>query len=140
MLSYERFFHALYVNDIEMLGAAFVAMAELRGRDAGEVSKKLRQTTSGQKVAKISKYLFNASATRAACEWLNLVKKGLRGETWPLTVRDLQRFWNKYGPDELLPSDLTTYENWGFAIRYDAVTPVIIDAGFSRNVANFYYK
>lgn len=52
----------------------------------------------------------------------------------------LIRFWKKNGVDELLPGDVVGYENWGFAIRDGQIAPVLIDVGFSRDVAKKFYS
>jgi hypothetical protein len=49
-------------------------------------------------------------------------------------------FWKKYGIQKLLPFDLADHRNWGYAIRNDKIRPVVIDSGFSGEVAEKYYK
>lgn len=39
-----------------------------------------------------------------------------------------------------MPADLASPENWGCAIRDGEIEPVIIDAGFSKGVADRHYK
>lgn len=41
--------------------------------------------------------------------------------------------------EQLVPGDLAAVENWGFAIRDGKICPVILDAGFSREVSKTYY-
>lgn len=49
-------------------------------------------------------------------------------------------FWKNYGIQKLLPMDLSMDSNWGYAIRNDEIRPVVIDAGFSGEVAEKYYS
>jgi len=51
----------------------------------------------------------------------------------------IAEFWKKRGVDELLPGDVCTWENWGFAIRGREIAPVMLDAGFSADVSRKYY-
>lgn len=39
-----------------------------------------------------------------------------------------------------MPDDLASPENWGCAIRDGEIEPVIIDTGFSKDVADKYYN
>lgn len=48
-------------------------------------------------------------------------------------------FWKKNGVEELLPGDVGMGENWGFAIRHGEIAPVMLDVGFSREVADKFY-
>ena len=52
----------------------------------------------------------------------------------------LVKFWKKNGTDELLPGDVITEDNWGFAIRDGKIAPVMLDVGFSKSVASRYYS
>ena len=48
-------------------------------------------------------------------------------------------FWHRNGLDELMPGDVAIHDNWGFAIRDGDIAPVMLDAGFSKSVANAHY-
>jgi len=52
----------------------------------------------------------------------------------------LVKFWKKNGTEELLPGDVTNEDNWGFAIRDGKIAPVMLDVGFSRSIADAFYK
>lgn len=51
------------------------------------------------------------------------------------TLSSLFKFYsdNESNWENLMPFDLCTEENWGAAIRFGEVVPVIIDAGFSKD-------
>ena len=52
----------------------------------------------------------------------------------------LTRFWRKNGLDTMLPGDLESLGNWGVTVRENELVPVIIDAGFSKDIAFEYYS
>lgn len=39
-----------------------------------------------------------------------------------------------------MPGDVIRDENWGFAVRNGKIAPVILDAGFSKEVAKQFYN
>lgn len=55
-------------------------------------------------------------------------------------VSDLVKFYLNNGgcDDRMLINDLYDPDNWGLAARDGQVVPVIVDAGFSSDVARFY--
>lgn len=56
------------------------------------------------------------------------------------TIADLFEFYKQrdWQTDELLPGDLVNTENWGLAARDNQLCLVILDAGFSKDVAKAY--
>ena len=51
----------------------------------------------------------------------------------------LLEFYVRYGLNEMLLGDVEEVENWGITFRNDQKTLVIIDAGFSKTVADKFY-
>lgn len=55
-------------------------------------------------------------------------------------LASLVEFWRKNGLDSMLPDDLESCVNWGITVRNNQLVPVIIDAGFSQDVVDNYYR
>ena len=78
----------------------------------------------------------------AAEDASNLLRNLADGRTTKLsqTALELFDFWRKNGLSGLMPADLASPENWGCAIRDGEIEPVVIDTGFSKDVADRHYK
>lgn len=56
------------------------------------------------------------------------------------SLTELFQFWQKNGIHELIPGDILSYQNWGFAIRNNRIAPVILDIGLSQNISTHFYS
>lgn len=56
-------------------------------------------------------------------------------------ILDLLHFYEKndWNTDALLPGDLTNVDNWGLVARDGEVCLVILDSGFSKEIATALY-
>lgn len=70
-------------------------------------------------------------------ELIDNIKKN-KAPQWEI-LRELVRFYQDNGTKSLLHGDLEDPDNWGYAIRYGKIVPIIIDAGFSEKVYQDYY-
>ena len=51
----------------------------------------------------------------------------------------LIKFWQENGVEQLMPQDLMSIDNWGYAIRDGKSSPIVIDSGFSVAVVKEWY-
>ena len=82
------------------------------------------------------------NAAEEGSKWLQALQSARRSEMTPgqKSFVQLVKFWKKNGTEELLPGDVTNEDNWGFAIRDGKIAPVMLDVGFSRSIADAFYK
>lgn len=141
----QRLAEALGMDDEPMLAAVIWAVAEEKSHNVRKTAMNLRTkcTTwrkSGGAVNGIRLSDKNIASAERAAEWLESLsdKRALTpGKKSFLQIAD---FWKKRGIKELMPGDVGSYRNWGYAIRDGELTPVMLDVGFSKKVADVFYQ
>lgn len=136
---------ALGAEDVTALRHGMYAMCTMKFDETAAVERLMGEYRRRSATAKAASEIAGKNAShfstsdglRGAAEWIMSVTRRKNPATDQ--IRDLMRFWRKYGVDQLLPADISNCENWGFAVRNGRLEPVILDAGFSREVASKFY-
>ena len=135
---------AFGMDDIDVLRAIVKAICDDKGYDMSSAFSNLKTmaTDYRHKGKDFSLMLGYAAIAESAAKWLDQLIHMKYSNMSPgqKSFCQLILFWKKNGKNELLPGDVINCENWGFAIRNGVIAPVILDAGFSKDVANRYYQ
>ena len=136
---------ALETNDISVFTAAIWSIASEKTHDVRKSAENLRAKCAiwrkdGGAVNGVKLSDKSISAAECAAEWLESLLNRRTLSPGKKSFLQITNFWKKYGSDELLPGDICSYQNWGYAIRGTELTPVMLDIGFSRAVADKFYK
>jgi hypothetical protein len=98
--------------------------------------ERLAELDANRNARLVSEHAYNAyGALVGLCRVVSTPKSPMER-----VVSDLVKFYQNNGSndDRMLISDLQDPDNWGLAVRDGQVVPVIVDAGFSAEVARFY--
>lgn len=133
------------MDDESMLTAVIWAVAEEKSHDVKKSATSLRAkcTTwrkSGGSINGIPLSDKNIAAAERATEWLESLSDKRTLTPGKKSFLQIANFWKKQGIKELLPGDVGSYHNWGYAIRDGELTPVMLDMGFSQKVADIFYE
>ena len=132
------------MDSIDVLRAVVKAVCDDKKHDPSSASSALRAmaTDLKQKGKDFSVMQGYAAIAEAAAEWLDQLGKTAAAKLTPgqRSFCSLILFWTAEGTDELMPGDVIRDENWGFAVRNGKIAPVILDAGFSKEVAKQFYN
>ena len=136
---------ALGLEDKLSLVFAVWAVAHEKSHDIGKSATSLRERCatwqkSGGSLNGIEINDKHVDTAKRALEWLESLKSGQVSASGGRSFLQIADFWKKNGIDELLPGDVCAFQNWGYAIRKNELTPVMLDAGFSKKVADKFYK
>lgn len=82
----------------------------------------------------------NIETAERATEWLESLSDRRSLTPGKKSFLQIADFWKKHGIEELLPGDVDSCRNWGYAIRDGELTPVMLDVGFSQKVADTFYE
>ena len=119
-------------------------MAEEKSHDVKKSATSLRAkcTTwrkSGGSINGIQLNDKNIATAERATEWLESLSDRRSLTPGKKSFLQIADFWKKHGIEELLPGDVGSCRNWGYAIRDGELTPVMLDVGFSQKVADVFY-
>lgn len=135
---------ALGAANIEIFQEAIRALCTEKDLDATKAISKLfdEEERLRRQAKDFSSMLDYADIAGYAASWLKGIKKTSQSRMTPgqRSISQILEFWEKNGLEELMPGDVMTYRNWGFAIRRGQITPVMLDCGFSKDVASEYYE
>ena len=138
------------VDDLDIFECALFAVVKSRQCTCESIADFLENkvslwrhgkfTKSEEKFLNTGDHLHSTiQTTLPTIEWLRSIVDHTK-TLGQATFKQLLKYWQKNGIDELLPGDVSRYENWGYAVRDDKVWPVIIDAGFSAEVSDKFYS
>lgn len=132
------------MDDKSMLTAVIWAVAEEKSHDVKKSATSLRAkcTTwrkSGGSINGIQLNDKNIATAERATEWLESLSDRRSLTPGKKSFLQIADFWKKHGIEELLPGDVGSCRNWGYAIRDGELTPVMLDVGFSQKVADVFY-
>ena len=127
----------------EVFLAVVKAVSEDKKYDLDSASSSLKSmaTDLKKKGQDFSAMLVHADVADEAAQWLDQVMASSSKSLSPgqKSFMQLVKFWKKNGTSALLPGDVQNDKNWGFAVRDGRIAPVLLDAGFSQDVAKKYY-
>lgn len=128
--------------DIHILSAVVKAICKDENHDIRSASNALKDMAIDIKKSRNSFSSKYADVAEKGAEWLQNLQSLSTSKMTPgqKSFMQLVKFWKKNGTDELLPGDVITEDNWGFAIRDGKIAPVMLDVGFSKSVASRYYS
>lgn len=140
----QQFLDAFGIADFDVFRAVVKAICDDKRHDASSASSSLKIMAMdykhrGKDFSTLAGY---AAVADAAAAWLDQFYKAKYSAMTPgqKSFYQLVAFWKKNGTSELMPGDVVNDENWGFAIRDGQIAPVMIDVGFSKNVADRFYR
>ena len=122
------------------------AVAHEKSHDIGKSATSLRERCatwqkSGGSLNGIEINNKHIDTAKRALEWLETLKDSqISTSGGRRSFLQIANFWKKNGVDELLPGDVCTFQNWGYAVRGTELAPVMLDVGFSKKVADKFYK
>ena len=133
------------MDDESMLTAVIWAVAEEQSHDVKKSATSLRAkcTTwqkSGGSINGIQLNDKNIATAERATEWLESLSDRQSLTPGKKSFLQIANFWKKHGIEKLLPGDVGSCRNWGYAIRDGELTPVMLDVGFSQKVADIFYE
>lgn len=135
---------AFGMGDFEVFLAVVKAAGDGRKHDLPSAARYLKDTAADlrRKGRDFSSMLAYAAAAEKGAAWLDRTAKTGRRLLSPgqKSFMELAEFWSKNGADQLLPGDVTKENNWGLAVRDGQIAPVLLDIGFSRDVARRFYR
>lgn len=134
------FVAAFGLKDEASLKAAIRAVAQEKNHDIGKTATDLRIKCSTWRQSGNDGSDYHIDIVERAMAWLESLKTGKNQTAGGRSFMQIADFWKRHGIDELLPGDVYTYRNWGYAIRGDELMPVILDLGLSRKVADKFYS
>lgn len=131
------------MDSIDVFRAVIKAVGDDKKHDVSSASSTLKNMSDDYmyKGKDFKSMLSYAKTAESAAAWLDNFGKGRAKDMSPgqKSFYALVLFWKARGTDELLPGDVAAEDNWGFAIRDGQIAPVMLDVGFSREVAKTYY-
>lgn len=134
---------AFGMQDFDVLRAVVKAICDDKKHNISSASSSLKTmaTDFKRKGKDFSTMLGYASVAESAAKWLDDLVHTASSKMTPgqKSFSSLVSFWKAHGVSELLPGDVVDDANWGFAIRDGKISPVMIDVGFSKSVANKFY-
>ena len=140
----QQFLDAFGIDDIDVFRAVVKAICDDKRHDASSASSSLKLMAMdykrrGKDFSALAGY---AVVADAAAVWLDKFYRAKYSAMTPgqKSFYQLVAFWKKNGTSELLPGDVVNDENWGFAIRDGQIAPVMLDVGFSKKVADDFYR
>lgn len=140
----QQFLDAFGIDDIDVFRAVVKAICDAKRHDASSASGSLKMMATdyrhrGKESSVLAGY---AVVADAASNWLERLDSTSYSSMTPgqKSFYQLVVFWKKNGTSELLPGDVVNDENWGFAIRDGQIAPVMLDVGFSKKVADEFYR
>lgn len=142
--SLQQFIDAFNMEDIDVFRAVVKAVCDNKTHDVSSASISLKSMAADyrKKYKDFSTMAGYADVAESAARWLDQLDAMPYSKMSPgqKSFHQLVAFWKKNGTEELLPGDVINDENWGFAIRDGQIAPVMIDVGFSKNVADRFYR
>lgn len=140
----QQFVDAFGLRSIDEFRAIVKAVCDDKKCNLASASSTLKKIASeysrrGRDFQAVLKY---ADAADAAAKWLDQLSSLQYSRMSPgqKSFQQLVIFWKKNGTSELMPGDVVNIQNWGFAIRDGKIAPVMLDVGFSKTVADKFYR